>query len=143
MECEPRPVEGQTDPTQGVVHFAEGLLGFEAAKKYQLLGSPEEAPFLWLQMAEEPKMAFLLISPVMVVDDYHPDISTDDAASIGLTNPQEAMVFNIVTMHKDGSATVNLKGPIVINRHTLAGKQVVPLNSAEYALQHPLPVAKS
>ena len=42
----------------------------------------------------------------------------------------------------NGGATVNLKGPIVVNRHTLRGKQVIPTNAPKFALQHPLPVAK-
>ena len=66
----------------------------------------------------------------------------EDADVLGLEQAQDAMVFNIVTMHQDGSATVNLKGPIVINRQNLSGKQVIPLNSADFTLQHPLPVAK-
>jgi flagellar assembly factor FliW len=36
---------------------------------------------------------------------------------------------------------VNLKGPVVINRRTLVGKQVIPRNVAGYALHHPLPAA--
>jgi len=39
------------------------------------------------------------------------------------------------------SMGVNLKGPIVINRRTLTGKQVIPVNAAEYAIRHPLPLA--
>jgi flagellar assembly factor FliW len=33
---------------------------------------------------------------------------------------------------------VNLKGPIVVNRHTLVAKQVVPHNAADYSVRHPL-----
>jgi flagellar assembly factor FliW len=107
-----------------------------------LLVSPGEAPFLWLQMDEEPQLAFLVISPAVILESYHPDLSSEDAEFLGLVQAQDAMVFNIVTMHQDGSATVNLKGPIVVNRQTLTGKQVIPLNAAEFSLQHPLPVAK-
>ncbi|MEJ0091179.1 MAG: motility-associated protein [Limisphaerales bacterium] len=40
--------------------------------------------------------------------------------------------------------TVNLKGPLIINRHTLAGKQVIlaNANATDYSVQHPLPVAE-
>ena len=81
------------------------------------------------------------IPPEIVVDNYEPNISPEDAASLGLENPQDALVLNIVTIHPNGEATVNLKGPIVLNRHTLVGKQVIPMNSTEYSLQHPLPMA--
>jgi len=33
---------------------------------------------------------------------------------------------------------VNLKGPIVINRRTLIGKQVILNNASRYSLHHPL-----
>ena len=116
-----------------------GLLGFEEVKEYVLLGSPEEAPFLWLQMVDDPNLAFLVISPVVVLGSYQPDIADEEVAFLGLQNPVDALVFNIVTVHPNGPATVNLKGPIVVNRHTLIGKQIVPQNVADYSLQHPLP----
>jgi len=34
-----------------------------------------------------------------------------------------------------------LKGPIVINRRTLIGKQIIPVNASEYAIRHPLPLS--
>lgn len=139
-ESQTRDVSAKT--TQGTIEFPAGLLGFEEVKQYQLLGSPEEAPFLWLQMIAEPRLAFLVVSPAMILENYHPDVSPEDVAFLGLQQSQDAMVFNIVTMHQDGSATVNLKGPIVVNRQTLIGKQVIPLNSAEFELQHRLSVVQ-
>ena len=123
---------------QGVIRLPGGLLGFEQAKSYVLLGSPEEAPFLRLQMNEDPKLAFLAIDPSVAVDDYQPDLSQEDTQFLALEKPEDALLFNIVTLHRDGTATVNLKGPIVVNRRTLIGRQIIPLNSAEYSLQHEL-----
>ena len=53
---------------------------------------------------------------------------------------KHALIYNIVTLRANGRATMNLKGPVVLNRYTLTGKQVVITNAAQYALQHPLPV---
>lgn len=138
-----RPVETpartpETETTQNVLTLPMGLLGFERVKHYNLLGSAEEAPFLWLRMAEDPSLAFLVISPSVVLETYQPNISDEDAAFLGLADPQDALIFNIVTVHPDGRATVNLKGPIVVNRRTLTGKQVVPLNAGSYSVQHPV-----
>ena len=74
------------------------------------------------------------------VPDYEPDVATEDVEFLELSSPEDALLFNIVTLRGDGRATVNLKGPIVVNRYTLKGKQVVLTNAARYALQHPLPV---
>jgi len=107
-----------------------------------LLSNAEEAPFLWLQMLDDPNLAFLVISPCAVAGDYQPEISDEDTEFLGLHSPQDAIVFNIVTLHADGSATVNLKGPIVLNRFTLTGKQLVPRNVTDYSLNHPLPAIR-
>lgn len=134
----PRQQQAETD--KHLITLPEGLLGFERVKQYTLLGSAEEAPFLWLQMTDDPKLAFLVISPSMVLESYQPDISEEEVTFLDLDDPRQAMVFNIVTLHPDGRATVNLKGPIVLNRQTLIGKQIVPLNAAEFSLQHPVAI---
>ncbi|MBI3416697.1 MAG: flagellar assembly protein FliW [Verrucomicrobia bacterium] len=133
---EPELLETEQD---NVIHLPLGLLGFEKIKKYVLLADPEEAPFLWLQVMDDPNLAFLVLFPLTIIPDYHPDISAEDAEFLGLEEPADALVFNIVTLRPQGKATVNLKGPIVLNRRTLMGKQVIPVNAAEYSLQHPLP----
>jgi flagellar assembly factor FliW len=144
MKCaEMIETEQATEAAPSVIHMPAGLLGFEKSKDYVLLASEAEAPFMWLKMVEEPKLAFLVVSPTYVLDIYQPDISPEDVEFLGLQSGEDAWVLNIVTMHRDGTSTVNLKGPLIINRHTLVAKQVVPLNAASFALQHPLPVATS
>jgi flagellar assembly factor FliW len=118
-----------------------GLLGFERVKNYALLSRPHEAPFQWLQMLEDAKHAFLVVSPFLAVPDYQPDIAELDVSYLDLEAPADALLFNIVTLRGSGPATINLKGPIVINRHTMIGKQVIPNNAAAYSLKHPLPVS--
>ena len=126
---------------QTTIHMPMGLMGFEHVKRYVLLSRHDEAPFLWLQMLDDPNLAFLCVSPLHVSPDYEPDISPADVESLQLTKPNDALIVSIVTLHPNGQPTVNLKGPVIINRHTLIGKQVVPCNAAEYASQHRLPLA--
>ena len=123
---------------QDVIHLPLGLLGFESVKDYLWLHRPEEAPFYWLEARQTPNLAFLVASPSEVIGQYAPDISDADAAFLELSSPLDACIFAIVTLRPKGRATMNLKGPIVLNRFTLRGKQVVPLNAAEYPLQFPL-----
>jgi flagellar assembly factor FliW len=124
---------------ENVITFPVGLLGYEAIKQYVLLSYPDEAPFMWLQMLEEPNQGFVVVSPVGLVPGYLPDLNQDDVDFLGLDASDDAILLNIVTLRRDGQATVNLKGPIILNRRTLKGKQVIPLNSHHYSLQHPLP----
>ena len=61
---------------------------------------------------------------------------------LGLEEATDAILLNIVTVRGPQRATINLKGPIVINRHTRMGKQVIIANAADYSVQHSLPVAE-
>lgn len=133
--------EKTTTGSRDSVRLPHGLLGFENIKNYRLLTSPDEAPFLWFQMLDGGKYFLLLVPPGNVVSDYQPDIPAEDVKFLELNDPSEALILNTVTLKRDGQATVNLKGPIVINRRTWVGKQVIPTNACDYPVSHPLPVA--
>lgn len=124
---------------QRPVQLPFGLLGFERVKNYVLTANPHEEPFQWLQMLDAAQKAFLVVSPFLVMPGYQPDIPDDDVEFLGLKEPADALVFNICTL-RNGEATINLKGPLVINRHTGIGKQVIPNNAGQFSLRHPLPV---
>lgn len=138
-ECERLPASAETAVHPAVLNLPLGLLGFEEVKHYVVLQNPEEHPFMWLQMTEAPKQAFLIVPPSAVVPDYRPEISDDDVAFLCLKSPEDAVIVNIVTLRTGSTSTVNLKGPIVFNRHTRIGKQVIPLNASRFTLQYPLP----
>lgn len=122
------------------VQLPLGLLGFERIKDYELIENPDEWPFRWLQVVDIPSLAFLVLPPTEVIPGYTPEITDEDAEFLGLSAPEEAWVLSIVTLDRNGHGTVNLRGPIIINRHTRTGKQVVLANAAHYSVQHPLPV---
>lgn len=129
-------------PEVSEIRMPTGLLGFEQMKDYVLTSNPGEEPFCWLQVKDNPALAFVVITPFLVDAEYQPDIPQADVEFLGLTGPQDALLYNIVTLHGPQRATVNLKGPIVLNRHTLVGKQVIIANAAQYSVEHPLPLAE-
>jgi flagellar assembly factor FliW len=122
------------------VSLPVGILGFEHLKHCLLVANPGEAPFVRLQAQEDPTVVFLVVEPAFILPTYQPDIPEQDVQFLGLHTPEDAQLFNIVTIHGPGRATMNLKGPVVFNRHTGVGKQVIPNNAAEFSVQHPLPV---
>mgnify|MGYP002402034198 CR=1 FL=1 len=125
--------------SETVIHLPSGLLGFERNKKYLLMSNPSEEPFHWFQVIDDPSITFLVVSPFEVLPNYQPDISAEDVRFLQLDKQEDAFLLNIVSLRPNGRSTLNLKGPIVINRFTLIGKQVVITNAAEYSVQHPLP----
>jgi flagellar assembly factor FliW len=140
--CETVELERVPVGKENIIHLPLGLLGFEARKKYVLLADPADAPFCWLQVLEDPHLGFLVLSPFEVMPEYAMNLEEADVEFLGLTSPKDALVYNIVTVRPGEAATINLKGPIVLNRYTLIGKQVVLTNAANYSLHHPLPTAE-
>lgn len=131
------PVAGQCN-----LRLPLGLLGFERFKDYVLLADPAEDPFMWLQVVNDPTLAFLVLSPLPLFPEYKPEITEDDVKFLGLQSDADTAVLSIVTLRGPNEATVNLKGPIVVNRRTLVAKQVIPANASTFSVQHPLPVAQ-
>jgi len=105
------------------VTIPEGLYGFEDYTEYVLLDA-EHQPFYWLQSVKERDIAFVLINPFLFRPDYEVNIPNEELEDIGITAPDKALIFTIVTIPPDGSAmTANLQGPLVINRDNMTGKQ--------------------
>ena len=53
--------------------FPEGLFGFEQFTDYVLFESEYE-PFLWLQSTEKKALAFLVVDPFLICNDYEMDV---------------------------------------------------------------------
>jgi flagellar assembly factor FliW len=144
MKCDNSTVvESPETPACCDVRLPMGILGFEQIKNYLLISNPLEEPFRWLRVKDNPALAFVVIEPFLVAPDYQPNIPQQDVEFLGLSSPGEAVLYNIVTVHPNQRATVNLKGPLVINRNTGVGKQVIIANAADYSIHHPLPEAEA
>ena len=134
------PVTAAADRAESVIRMPLGLLGLEEFKQFILLANPDEDPFLRLKVLDEPTMTFLVLSPFVVLPTYEPEIPDEDEAFLELQDPQDILILNIVTVRGAQQATINLKGPIVLNRRTLVAKQVIPRSAPDYSVAHPLPV---
>jgi flagellar assembly factor FliW len=126
-----------------VFSFPRGILGFENIKRYVLLKKEEEDPFLWLQMVDDPSLAFLVVPPFPVLSTFNPIFDPEDFSMLGIEREEQVLLLSIVTMSNGGAATANLKGPLVINQETRIGAQLVLKNAAEYSVQEPLPMEES
>jgi len=104
------------------ISFPQGLLGFETLKDYVLLDA-ERQPFYWLQSLDVEQIAFIIINPFLFRPDYELDIDDDLLKDIGITSPEKALIFSIVTIPPIGPMTANLQGPLIINKDTRVGKQ--------------------
>ena len=108
-----------------LVTFPEGLLGFEQYKNFALIDSEYE-PFIWLQSTEDSQLAFLMIDPFLICNDYEADIDDFTLKTIGVESPEDIIIMTLVTIPKDGSAiTANFLGPVVINKKNKNCMQVI------------------
>ncbi len=99
-----------------IITIPDGLFGFENFKKYALFDSEYE-PLTWMQSIDEQDLAFLVIDPFLICDDYELDIDDSRLASIGVKTPADVYVIAIVTVPSDGGpVTANLQGPLIINK---------------------------
>lgn len=108
-----------------ILHFPDGLLGFEKFKDYALLDAAQK-PFFFLQSLDISELAFVLIDPFLFRPDY--SVDADDAllSSVGIERPEDALVLSIVTVPSDGSPiTANLMGPLIVDRGSRRGVQAV------------------
>ena len=115
-----------------IVTFPDGILGFEELKRFGVITIEEYKPFQWLTSLDDPELVFPIISPVFVSSIYSPELNRNDMETLKATNPDELAIFTIVTFGEDiKEATVNLKGPVLINAKKRLGKQMI-LNSDDY-----------
>lgn len=137
-----------TDVTDGAealsveITFPAGLPGFPHSHRFELTPwGPPDTPFMLMSSLDDGDVGFVVVPPWVFYADYEFDLDDATAERLGLTSPEDALVLCVVTLRdRPEEATLNLLGPIVVNRHTLEAAQVV-LASSGYSVAAPLAVA--
>lgn len=141
MKVSPENTQTEAAPdSSATISIPDGLVGFPEYKSFELLYVPEQLPFIWLRLIGPDPLNFVVIEPGGLVPNYDVELFDEDAAFLGITGSADAMVLNIVTVKPgvQASATVNLLGPIVVNRRTRVAKQCVLANYGHYSAHYPL-----
>jgi flagellar assembly factor FliW len=118
-------------PRHELLRFAQGLLGFPECQSFALLRSEREGLY-WLQSADYPTLAFLLVDPFLHFPSYKVDLGAAELARVGTSEPADLLVLSIVTLanEREAPCTANLKGPVVINLRDRKAAQVVLADDA-------------
>ena len=120
-----------------VVEFPEGIPGFEACRRWVLIGSEELAPLRCLLSLDAPEPSFLSVDPAIVIPGYLKDLDPSAQVRIDVQPGDTLLWLAIVTLNEPGRSTVNLKAPVVINTSRMLGRQVI-LDSTAYPVDCPL-----
>jgi flagellar assembly factor FliW len=133
------PTDFDQPPANEII-LPHGIIGFGAYKSAELLYLPDHLPFLWMKLKGPETLQFIVIEPGGIIPGYAPEIFDEDALQLGVRDPSEAMILNIVTLLRQNpvDATVNLIGPLVVNRRTRIGRQLVISNYSRYSAHHAL-----
>ncbi|HOJ63331.1 MAG TPA: flagellar assembly protein FliW [Spirochaetota bacterium] len=121
------------------IYFESGILGFEDLHSFFLIDIPDSnGPFYWLQSEESIDIGFVVITPETIMPDYKLEVEKSDLEKIDIKSESDILLFSIVTLYEDPSKnTVNLLGPIIINKRNLKAIQAISLNE-NYSVRHPL-----
>jgi flagellar assembly factor FliW len=136
-----RPCENIEAISENAFALPDGLIGFADYKHAEILYETGNLPFLWMRLRGPAGLVnFVVLEPGGFIPDYELELFDADAAALDLTDPSEAMILNIVTLNPQSplAGTVNLIGPVVVNRRTRVGRQLVIANHSRYSARHPL-----
>ena len=123
-----------------MIELPFGLIGLAHLKNFELTPVQGVFPLMRLASAGQEQIQFLVLEPHEALKNYEIELRDEDTDSLGISAPDDCLVINIVTIHSESPqyVTLNLIGPIVINRHTLVGKQVILENSERYTTNYAL-----
>ena len=106
-----------------VIKFPAGLLGFPHVKRYVLLDY-EDTPVKWLQAIDDPDVAFIVMEPTLLIQDYAVNLDVTMRQSLELETEEDLAVLAVVRV-EEGKVLANLKGPLLFNSRLKIGLQAV------------------
>ena len=122
-----------------IIKMEKGMIGFPHLTHFALIFDEEKKEkkfkIMWLQSMDDGDIAFPVVDPITVKDDYQPSVSEEIIAPLGEMTGDNAYLLVTVTVPKSiEEASVNLKAPIVINMATNKGAQVI--TEDDYPVKH-------
>lgn len=117
--------------------FPNGLYGFEEEKEFLLIPfEGRQSSLLCLQSIQTSGLAFILIDPFSLRQDYFPVLQQAELDALGVGTYEELCYYVMCVVKQPISeSTLNFKCPIVINPETRVSMQVI-LDSNEYGMRH-------
>jgi flagellar assembly factor FliW len=123
-----------------IVHFDNGLLGFEDYKDFTLIFDSDQGrkSIMWLQSVQEQSLALPVVDPLLITQTYSPIVEDELLANIGGGKDEDLFLMVTLTIPADlTKMTANYKAPLIINTETLKGIQIVAENE-DYLVKFPI-----
>ena len=124
-----------------IIFFEKGIIGFPHCQRFTLIYDETEdgkrKNISWLQSIEEPGFALPVIDPLLIKEDYAPQVEHELLKSWGTLTAENTYVLVTVTVPEDvKKLSVNLKAPIVINVEERKADQIIVEDS--FPVKYPI-----
>lgn len=122
-----------------IFDFVMPVIGFDNLSKFVIIDSNKEALFKWLQSAEEPDLAFPIISVAGLDYDYSVELSDNIVETLGIESADDILIMNITSIPQENphGTTINLLAPLVFNLKNQKAAQIV-LSGSGYDISYPM-----
>ena len=124
-------------PEEDIIHFPEGLFGFEEEKEFFLLPfEGGEGSLLCFQSAVTPGLAFVAVNPVSLKPDYAPVLAPGELKAMEVERSEDLCFYALCVVRSPvADSTVNLRCPVAVNDRTGRAMQVI-LEGGGYRMHH-------
>jgi len=121
---------------ESLMFFPEGIIGFSDHKEFEIVCDKSKEPFVWMKSIKDNSLAFIIIDPKEFKQEYNPVLSISDKAALQIDNLAECSIYSLVCVPKQSDEiSANLLAPIIINKNTKIGRQVI-LQEQDYSVKH-------
>ncbi len=109
-----------------IIRFTEPILGYGKYNQYILIENKSVFPTFWLQSVDNLKLAFPVVSPFVVDENYSIRLNACDFEDINLKEFDDVIILTLLVVPQDiSSIRTNLRAPIIYNSIEKLAKQVV------------------
>lgn len=124
-----------------IITFENGIIGFPELKHFTMLHDGDQGSDVgirYLQSIEESGFAMPVMDPLLVKEDYDPEVNDELLAGLGDLSENNILVLVTVTVPSDlTKMSVNLQGPIIINVDKRIACQLI-VENGDYPVKFPI-----
>ncbi|MGO4180747.1 flagellar assembly protein FliW [Paenibacillus sp. MCAF9] len=123
---------------QLIYQFEQGIPGFEHLNDFVFEEVGNDLPMKLMKASEDETISLLVASPFLFYPDYEWELPETVKQELSINGEEDVEVWSVITISTDfANATINLLAPIILNKRTLAGKQLI-LHDNTYSSRAPL-----
>ena len=123
---------------ENLLHFPEGLIGFEGLRDFIVMPNEKEGPLFWIQSVDDPQIAFIMTDPSNFFPEYKVAATPAERTKLGIGAEDEVYSLSVVTVPPDRKITLNLMAPVLYASSSNRALQTI-LEKSPYSTRHPLP----